>query len=141
MQFRGVKAQFVHLLVFGLIVAGAFAQEFRGRVQGTITDTSQAAIVSATVTLLNVNTGVSTTRQTNEAGHYIFDLVDPGTYTVTVEFAGFSKFVQENINLAQRGDVTVNATLKAGGRPGDDHRGCRSQHCAVQHGQTRNHGR
>ncbi|HZT28631.1 MAG TPA: carboxypeptidase regulatory-like domain-containing protein [Bryobacteraceae bacterium] len=103
------------LLVLAVVCAvSSFAQEFRGRIQGTITDTSQAAIVGATVTLLNVNTGVSTTRQSNETGHYIFDLVDPGTYTISVEFAGFSKFVQENVLMMQRGDMTVNATLKAG---------------------------
>jgi len=97
-----------------LFAAGAYAQEFRGRIQGTVVDSSQGAVVGATVTLVNVNTGVSSTRKTNEAGHYLFDLVDPGTYTVTVEFQGFSKFVQENIVLQQRGDITVNATLRAG---------------------------
>src|SRR5581483_4976805 len=97
-----------------LMAVGLYAQEFRGRIQGTVTDTSKAAIVGATVTLLNVRTGVATTRQTNEGGLYLFDLVDPGLYTLTIEFAGFTKFVQENVNLQLRGDVTVNATLKAG---------------------------
>jgi hypothetical protein len=77
-------------------------------------DTSQAAIPGAAVTLSNVGTGVSSTRQTNERGHYLFDLVLPGTYTITVEAAGFNKFVQENIILQSRSDVTVDATLRAG---------------------------
>ena len=97
-----------------VLAAGLFSQEYRGRIQGAVTDTSQAAVVGATVTLLNVKTGVATTQETNEAGRYLFDLVDPGTYTVTVEFAGFSKFLQENVNLQLRGDITVNATLNAG---------------------------
>ena len=77
----------------------AYGQEFRGRVQGLVTDTSQAVISGANVTLENVNTGVSTVRQTNETGHYLFDLVDPGTYSVSVEFTGFTKVVQENVAL------------------------------------------
>ncbi len=97
-----------------VLAAGLFSQEYRGRIQGAVTDTSQAAVVGAAVTLLNVKTGVATTQETNEAGRYLFDLVDPGTYTVTVEFAGFSKFLQENVNLQLRGDMTVNATLNAG---------------------------
>lgn len=75
--------------------------------QGTVTDPSQAVIVGATVTLTNVNTGVSSTRQTDQTGRYLFDLVLPGTYTVTVEFAGFNRLVQENVVVSARGDVTV----------------------------------
>ncbi|MCW5981949.1 MAG: TonB-dependent receptor [Bryobacteraceae bacterium] len=92
-----------------------YGQEFRGRIQGLVTDTSQAVVGGAAVTLENVGTGVSTVRQTNETGHFLFDLVAPGTFRVSVEFAGFSKFVQENVVLQSRGDVTVNAVL----RPGD----------------------
>jgi len=97
-----------------MLAVGLYAQEYRGRVQGTVVDTSQAAVVGATVTLLNVKTGVPAVRQTTETGHYLFDLVDPGSYTVTVEFQGFSKFVQENVTLPLRGDITVDAMLKAG---------------------------
>ncbi len=90
------------------------AQEYRGRIQGTITDPSQAVIAGATVTLSNVNTGINTVRSTNDSGHYLFDLVEPGTYRITVEATGFSKSVQENISLATHGDVTVDVTLHPG---------------------------
>ena len=66
------------------------------------------------MTALNVNTGIKVTRQTNTAGLYLFDNVDPGTYSVTVEMAGFNKFIQENILVQSGGDVTVNAGLKVG---------------------------
>ena len=101
-------------LLAAVLAACLCAQEFRGRIQGTVVDSSQGAIVGATVTLLNVRTGVSVSRQTNETGHYIFDLVDPGAYTITVEFSGFSRFVQENIVVQQRGDISVNVVMKAG---------------------------
>jgi hypothetical protein len=97
-----------------LFSSAAMAQSYRGRVQGVVTDQTQAVIAGATVTLLNVGTGVSTVRQSGDNGQYLFDLVDPGTYTVTVELSGFSKYVQENILVQTRGDVTVNALLKAG---------------------------
>ncbi|MEO8128045.1 MAG: TonB-dependent receptor [Bryobacteraceae bacterium] len=106
----------VFLLLFtaGLFAFHLNAQEYRGRIQGTITDTSKAAIPGATVTLTNVKTGVPAVRQANEVGHYLFDLVEPGTYTVNVEYTGFSRFVQENVVLQQRGDVSVDAMLKTG---------------------------
>ena len=71
-------------------------------------------IAGANVTLRNVNTGIAAVRKTNETGHYIFDLVEPGSYSVTVETPGFTKFVQENVPLAARGDITVDAMLKTG---------------------------
>jgi len=63
----------------------AHAQEYRGRVQGVVSDVSQAVVVDAKVTLTNVKTGVSTARTTDHTGHYLFDLVEPGSYRVTVE--------------------------------------------------------
>ncbi len=97
-----------------LMVSPASAQNYRGRIQGIVTDQSEAVVSGATVTLLNVNTGVKVVRQSSETGLYLFDFVDPGTYTVTVEAAGFSKFIQENIAVQMRGDISVNAVLKPG---------------------------
>ncbi len=101
------------LLLFCLCLC-TFAQSYRGRVQGVVTDPTKAVINNATVTLTNVATGVAVVRQTSGTGLYLFDFVDPGTYSVTVEAAGFGKFVQENILVQMRGDVTVDATLKPG---------------------------
>jgi hypothetical protein len=100
-------------LVLGLVTLGQ-AQQFRARVQGIVTDESHAVITNAAVTLLNVNTGIKSTRQTTETGLYLFDGVDPGTYSVSVEIAGFSKFVQENVLVQSGGDITVNAIMKPG---------------------------
>ncbi|HTS26462.1 MAG TPA: carboxypeptidase regulatory-like domain-containing protein [Bryobacteraceae bacterium] len=102
------------LFLLTLGVAVLTAQDYRGRVQGTVKDTTDAVIPGANVTLSNVNTGISTVRTTNESGHYIFDLVEPGSYRISVESAGFTKFLQENVPVAARGDVTVDAVLKAG---------------------------
>ena len=99
------------LLVFA---ATGLAQDYRGKIEGLVTDESKAVIGSASVTLLNVNTGIRVVRQTSDTGLYVFDLVDPGTYSVTVEAPGFNKLIQANIVVQTRGDVTVNATLKPG---------------------------
>jgi hypothetical protein len=97
-----------------LLAATAIAQDYRGRVEGLVTDQSKAVIPGAAVTLLNVNTGVKVARQTSETGLFLFDLVDPGAYSVTIEATGFNRFIQENIVVQTRGDITVNATLKPG---------------------------
>jgi hypothetical protein len=92
----------------------AFAQSYRAQVRGLVTDQSNADLPSATVTLLNVNTGVTATKQTDSSGLYLFDYVDAGTYKVTVAATGFGNFVQENVVVQSGGDVTVNATLTPG---------------------------
>jgi hypothetical protein len=84
----------VLLTLFLLLSSPVFGQDYRSRIQGSVTDSSDAAIVDAQVTLLNTQTGVSVIRNTNQTGHYLFDLVEPGTYTISVESQGFSKFVQ-----------------------------------------------
>ena len=95
--------------------AALAAQDFRARVQGIVTDSSDAAVPGATVTLLNNGTGISATRTSGPHGAYLFDNVEPGTYTVSSEFAGFVRSVQQNVLVQTRADVTVNFNLKPGG--------------------------
>jgi hypothetical protein len=104
------------LLIFSLLLLSSplYGQDYRSRVQGSVTDSSNAAIVGAQVTLLNTKTGVSVVNETNQAGHYLFDLVEPGTYSISVESTGFSKFVQEQISVSSRADVTVDAQMQLG---------------------------
>ena len=99
-------------VVLALLPSILSGQEYRGRIQGTVLDSSSAAIPGARVTLLNNRTGVEVVRQTNEMGHYLFDLVEPGSYKLTVENTGFSTFVLENINVPSRADITLDATLR-----------------------------
>jgi hypothetical protein len=107
MKFQTVGA----LLLFALT---AFGQEYRGRVQGVVTDASGAIIPAAGLTLKNTGTGVEVTRTANEQGAYIFDYVDPGTYTLAVEVRGFKKSIRSNVLVQQRGDVTVDFKLEMG---------------------------
>jgi Carboxypeptidase regulatory-like domain len=96
------------------LVVSVGAQTNRAQVRGLITDQTGAALPTATITLGNVNTGVKATKQTDTSGLYVFDFVDPGTYTVSVEAVGFGKFLQQNVSVQAGGDVTVNATLSPG---------------------------
>ena len=87
------------------MVVPASAQDYRARVQGVVTDESQAALPGVTVTLLNEATGVSVFKVTDAQGHYLFDFVEPGTYTVSAELTGFKKAERKGIRVQQRGDV------------------------------------
>jgi hypothetical protein len=101
-------------VIAALFAAVAFAQEYRGRIEGTITDPTQAAVLGAKVTLRNVATGTEESKETDATGKYRFDFVLPGTYTVTAEMAGFSKTAREGVVVQTRGDVTVDVQLAVG---------------------------
>jgi len=97
-----------------LAATTAWAQDSRGKIQGRVLDATDAVIVGATVTLLNNNTAISTNATTNATGQYVFDFVNPGTYTLTVEMAGFSKFVAKEILMQARGDLSIDARMQTG---------------------------
>jgi len=113
-----VSRRSVPQLLAGLLVCllslPALAQSFRGQVRGTVVDQTGSVLVGAKVTLLNVSTGVAATKPTDSAGIYVFDFVEPGTYTVTVEVVGFAKYVQKNVTVQAGGNVSVDATLTPG---------------------------
>jgi hypothetical protein len=105
------------LRVFTLAVCAVslFAQDYRAKVQGLVTDSTDAIVPGAKVTLQNNGTGIVTVRESGANGAYLFDSVEPGTYTVSAELQGFSKQIHENVLVQTRGDVTVDLSLKPGG--------------------------
>jgi hypothetical protein len=62
----------------------------------------------------NVASGVTVATKSNGTGNYQFNFVEPGMYMLTVEKAGFSKAVQENIAVPVQGSVEVNVKLTIG---------------------------
>lgn len=105
----------IAISVFVLAMSSfAHAQGTTSRVTGTVTDVSGAAVAGATVTLTNQGTQTSLDTVTNESGGYTFDLIQPGTYTVTVERQGFKRFVSTNNNVNINLPATVNVALEVG---------------------------
>ena len=105
----------LRLFVLGAALAASLvAQETRGRVQGDVRDPSGAVVAGAEVTLSNDDTGVKSVKSTNETGHYIFDFVIPGHYSIGVAAAGFRAFVQKNVLVGVGGDITVDASIQVG---------------------------
>jgi hypothetical protein len=102
------------MLLVSTLSLSTLAQNFRGQIRGLVSEASGAVIPGAVVTLTNVNTGVTTTKQTDSVGVYIFDFIDPGTYTVAIEASGFGRYVQSNIVVQAGSQVSVNAALTPG---------------------------
>src|SRR5438034_2751118 len=92
----------------------ARGQMVSGAIRGYAYDPSGAPIVGATVTVKNVDTGITTTRNSDSTGLYLITNLNPGTYAVTVEAAGFRRFVQENVVLRVDSTIRIDAHLVLG---------------------------
>ncbi len=89
------------LAVLGLLLfapSGAFAQT-QATLVGDITDPSGAAIPGASVTVSSQGTGLERVVESNEAGQYRVFPLNPGSYTVTAESAGFKTSIQNDVAL------------------------------------------
>ena len=98
-----------------LLSAGLLsAQGTTSRLLGTVADPSGAVVVGAKVQLANEGTGVAFNSTTSQAGTYLFDSIQSGSYTVTVEAAGFKKFAAKGNVVTIGQPTTVNVTLQVG---------------------------
>ena len=98
-----------------LILACAYGQGGgNAAMTGTVTDPTGAVIAQAHVTMTQVGTDVKRTATTNGSGQFNVPSLQPATYRMTVEAAGFKTYVQEVTLLAdQDGSLQVPMQLGA----------------------------
>ncbi len=84
-----------------------------GEIRGTATDSSGAVLPGVTVTVINIDTGVTATFVTNADGLYDTVSTPTGNYQISFEKAGFKKLVRGPITL-EVNTITENATLGVG---------------------------
>lgn len=97
-----------------LLCTCALAQEFRGTIRGRVIDPSGAAVPGATVEVINVDTNVRITAQSNELGNYQVPFLLPGNYTVRVQHPGFKTLERHGIRVSVNELVTLDLTLELG---------------------------
>src|SRR5688572_21263335 len=96
------------------IVFPLAAQEARGTLLGRVTDPSDALVVGAKVDATNTDTGVRFTTTTNRTGDYLFPLLVPGSYTITVESPGFKTYSRKGIAVRVGDQMSINVTMELG---------------------------
>src|SRR5690348_7421725 len=82
-----------------LLSLSAFSQLNLGSMIRTVMDASGAVIVGATVTVTDVERGVSRTLTTDTAGQYSAPSLTPGSYAVRAEFTGFQTLNRTGISV------------------------------------------
>ena len=107
--------QFLFALgLFLCCIAGMNAQTTTtGAIGGVVADQSGAVISGAAVVLTNNATGSVQTAKSSSSGSYRFDLLDPGSYTITVDQPGFEK-LKSSLTVENSQVTAANLKLTVG---------------------------
>lgn len=81
---------------------------------GTVRDTSGAVVPDADVRAVNTQTGYTQSAQTTAGGGFRLPLLPIGQYDLSVEKAGFQKFVQTGITIAVNDNANIDITMTVG---------------------------
>ncbi|HMD06937.1 MAG TPA: TonB-dependent receptor [Candidatus Acidoferrum sp.] len=105
---------FIFVLVFFLPAILSAQIAVTGKITGVVTDSSGGAVANATVTVKSTALMSPRTIGTSSDGAYLFDLLPPGTYDVTVTATGFRTVTQTGVVLTAGFTATVNPKLQVG---------------------------
>ena len=107
-----------HLFLMALLLlsaaANAFAQTGNASLGGIVQDPSKALVPGVSITVTNIDTNVTATTITNEAGAYSFPVLQPGNYRVSAELPGFKKAVNDQVRLGYAVQGRIDFTLEIG---------------------------
>ena len=114
MQFSGKTL--VTLLIAALIAvpSSLCAQQSSGAINGTVTDTTGALVANARVSLVNRETSVQRSIQTNASGVYDLSNVPPGTYILSIQKDGFETVKQTGTVIGVNQILTANFQVHVG---------------------------
>lgn len=95
--------QLVSLAIFILLISSlfSFAQQLTGTLTGTTMDASGAVVANAKVTMRNELNNDLRSTVSNGSGYFSITAILPGTYTITVEAAGFKQWKQAGVVFNQ----------------------------------------
>src|SRR5258708_612228 len=110
---NGIRVLGIVCLVLAVALP-LISQTTTGRILGTVRDQSGAALAAATVTVTDVQRGITRTVTTGGSGEYVVPNLTPGTYTVRAESRGFKTVERPNIQVEVATDLTVDVSLPTG---------------------------
>ena len=92
----------------------AFGQStVAGAIGGVVTNPNKEVVPNASVTVRNTETNKEDTATTDDEGRFKVPGLQPGTYAITINGAGFSPYTQEATVEVGR-ETTINAALSIG---------------------------
>ncbi len=96
------------------MAAAASAQVTTGTILGAVTDSAGQVVPGAQVTITEVGKDNSRQLTTDDSGDYTLPFLIPGTYTISVEKAGFKRYVRSGVILQLDQSARIDVTLEVG---------------------------
>jgi hypothetical protein len=93
------------------LAAPTFAQEFRGRINGTVTDNTGAVLPGVTVTASSPALIQPQVQVTGADGSFRFLALPPGVYAIDFELAGFQSVKRADVRVVINQTLTVDQQL------------------------------
>ncbi|MGO9169347.1 MAG: carboxypeptidase regulatory-like domain-containing protein [Candidatus Sulfotelmatobacter sp.] len=111
---RSFSKTSLRCLCLSLCLLGAAFAGVGGSISGTIKDPSGAAIARASVTLVNISTGVRQSSTTDGRGTYTFPVLPVGDYVLDVNHPGFKPYRRTGIALDANSALLLDVVLQVG---------------------------
>ena len=86
-----------------------------GQIRGTVSDSSEALVPGARITLTDTGTNVSQRTTANNRGLYVFTALSASNYRMLIEASGFGTVEKSGIALTVNQQTTLNVTLSPAG--------------------------
>jgi hypothetical protein len=97
------------------VVPTVYSQSTTGDILGAVTDASGAVVPEAKVVVRNLETNAVRETATGAEGAFRFPLLPAGSYELTVEKAGFARYVRQPISLRLNQAAEIQVSLEVGG--------------------------
>lgn len=103
----------ITLFAVSFLCIPSFGQATSGDILGTVVDTSGAVVPGASIAIENLETHVTRQVLAGPSGEFVFNLLNPGHYSVTVTAAGFNtaKIADINLTAGDRARADVSMTV------------------------------
>jgi hypothetical protein len=107
-------AALITIVALALLSPLALAQSTAGRVLGSVTDQSGAAVPGASIVVTDTQRGTSRNLVTDASGDYVAADLTPGTYKIHVEAKGFKSAERPSVTIEVATDVRADFALQPG---------------------------
>jgi hypothetical protein len=114
MKSRSVFSALILSFLLLLFIPVAYSQSNTGRVLGAVHDQSGGGIANSTITILDVDRGLTRTTVTDSSGEYLVPNLAPGNYHVRAEAKGFKTSERDKVLLEVAKDVNLEFVLVPG---------------------------
>ncbi len=113
MLSRLITCSFIAVIA-ALLVQAAAGQTSSGSISGLVTDQSGAAVPDVEISVTDADRNSTFRSVSNESGFYVVSQLPPGTYSLSAETSGFSRYGLDAISVSTQQKISADIVLELG---------------------------